>query len=382
VRDILLGLEPKDFDIATDASPEEIKALFRNCRLIGRRFRLAHIVFGREVIEVATFRGNSADHIKHSDAGMILRDNHFGTIEQDAIRRDFTVNALYYDIADFSVHDYCNGMADLNDRLLRLIGDPVTRYQEDPVRMLRAVRLAVKLDLQLEAKTAAPIKKLANQLLDISSARLWDESHKLFLAGFAKPTFAMLEQYDLLGSLLPFTHQSLQADSTQSFKQLIEQALANTDQRIQQGKPLNPAFLFACFLWAPMMDKAEQLKAEGLRPAEAMNKAASYILNKQAKHIAIPKRFAIVIKEIWGMQHRLVSRRGKNLVRMTSLPRFRAAYDFLLLRAQAGEVKSEIADWWTELQTLDLDQQQREIKKLTSGRQKRRRPKRRPTNNQ
>ena len=262
VRDILLGLKPKDFDVATDASPEQVNDLFRNCRLIGRRFRLAHILFGREIIEVATFRGHHAQDASNnvekndkkspshsSSEGMILRDNVFGSIEEDAIRRDFTVNALYYDISDFSVQDFCHGMEDLDDRLLRMIGDPETRYREDPVRMLRAVRLAVKLDLDIEEHTAKPLKKLSTLLSDIPTARLWDESHKLFLSGYSAPTFAMLEQYDLLTPMLPQMSKSIEDNNNPDFRAFIQDALQNSDKRIQANKSLNPAFLYACFLW-------------------------------------------------------------------------------------------------------------------------------------
>jgi len=253
VRDIILDLHPKDFDIATDASPEQVKALFRNCRLIGRRFRLAHILFGRDIIEVATFRGHhgqdSENKANSASDGRILRDNVFGTIEEDAIRRDFTINALYYDIADFSVLDFCIGMEDLYNRLLRMIGDPETRYREDPVRMLRAVRLAVKLGLSIEKETEKPLNKLSVLLKDIPTARLWEESHKLLLTGFSRETYNKLEQYNLLAPILPQMCDALKLSNNPKFPDFIQAALINTDNRAQQNKPLNPAFLYACFLW-------------------------------------------------------------------------------------------------------------------------------------
>ncbi|MCP3673376.1 MAG: polynucleotide adenylyltransferase PcnB [Gammaproteobacteria bacterium] len=376
VRDILLGLHPKDFDIATDANPEQVKALFRNCRLIGRRFRLAHILFGREIIEVATFRGY---HEKNSE-GMILRDNVFGTIEEDAIRRDFTVNSLYYDIADFSVHDFCDGMADLDNRLMRIIGDPETRYQEDPVRMLRAIRLAVKLNLQLEEETAKPLKELSVLLKDIPSARLWDESHKLFLSGHSANTFSQLEKYQLLIPLLPQMCEALETNNNEKFRDFIQAALDNTDKRIRQNKSLNPAFLYACFLWQSVRDIASTNRSNGLHAAEAMLKAQATVLGIQTKSIAIPKRFTQVIREIWSMQHRLDTRRGKNLASILTHPRFRASYDFMLLRAGIGEVNSSLADWWTQIQKVDTEHQVKMIKDVAPKHRQRRKPRKKPTN--
>jgi len=369
VRDLLLGFQPKDFDIATDASPEDIKKLFRNCRLIGRRFRLAHIVFGREIIEVATFRGHHSDvEEEHKDShssseGRILRDNVFGTIEEDAIRRDFTVNALYYDIADFSVLDFCNGMSDLNDKLIRMIGEPEQRYREDPVRMLRAVRLATKLGLNIEEATAEPMNSLSSLLNDIPSARLWEESHKLFLSGHSHDTFLALEQHGLLRPLLPQMCQALEQKHNPKFKSFILSALKNTDQRINQSKSLNPAFLYACFLWQSVQDLAKHHREHRCSPAEAMQKAQASVLTTQTESIAIPRRFSQVIREIWLMQYRLESRRGKRLLNLLNHPRFRAAYDFLLLRSSIDEVTQDVADWWTHIQNETSEQQ---IERVTS----------------
>ena len=375
VRDILLGLKPKDFDVATDASPEQVKQLFRNCRLIGRRFRLAHILYGREIIEVATFRGH---HTQSSD-GMILRDNVFGTIEEDAIRRDFTVNALYYDIADFSVQDFCNGMADLKQRLLRVIGDPETRYREDPVRMLRAIRLSVKLDLTIEPITAEPLNELSVLLNDVPNARLWDESHKLFLAGHSLNTFKQLETHHQLTSLLPQLCEALETNNNAKFREFVEAALNNTDIRIRNDKSLNPAFLYACFLWQSVQDNIEIYRKEGFHPAEAMQKAQGHVISRQIESIAIPKRFTQVIREIWLMQHRLQFRRGKNLLALLSHPRFRAGYDFMLLRADIGEVKQDVAQWWTTIQTVDFDQQKKMLADINPKQKRRRKPKKNTT---
>ena len=390
VRDILLGMHPKDFDIATDASPDQVKRLFRNCRLIGRRFRLAHILFGREIIEVATFRGH---HDQQSDQtvikgekktqshsssdGMILRDNVFGSIEEDAIRRDFTVNALYYDIADFSVLDFCNGLEDLNNRLLRMIGDPDTRYREDPVRMLRAIRLAVKLDLQLETKTAKPINELSALLNEIPSARLWDESHKLFLAGYAAKTFASLEKHQLLSPILPQMCEALERNNNAKFRDFIEAALINTDNRIQQNKSINPAFLYACFLWQPVQDAIANYRADGLHAAEAMQKSQTSVLTRQIESIAIPRRFTQIIREIWFLQHRLESRRGRNLLSLLEHPNFRAAYDFLLLRTSVGEVNQSICDWWTLIQEVDAEHQLQMLSEVMPPRRRKSKPRKR-----
>ncbi len=394
VRDILLGFHPKDFDVATDASPEQVRDLFRNCRLIGRRFRLAHILFGREIIEVATFRGHHSDiksepdevssnkSAAHSTSdGRILRDNVFGSIEEDAIRRDFTVNALYYDIADFSVLDFCDGMEDLKNKLFRMIGDPETRYREDPVRMLRAVRLSIKLGLTIEEKTAEPIARLAPLLLDIPSARLWEESHKLLLSGHSANTFLGLEQHNLLQPLLPQMCEAIERNNNPNFRAFIQSALANTDARINNNKSLNPAFLYACFLWQSVQDCATENRDNGYSPAEAMQNAQAMVISKQVQSIAIPRRFTQVIREIWLMQYRLVSRRGKKLLSILDHPRFRAAYDFMLLRATIGEVQQDVADWWTDIQKLNSEQQKKMFRELHSQAPGRKKKKRRPKKN-
>lgn len=364
VRDLLLGVQPKDFDIATDAKPEEVKALFKNSRLIGRRFRLAHILFGREIIEVATFRGHhmegSAGEL-HLD-GRIIRDNVYGTIEEDAIRRDFTINALFYDIKDFSVLDYCDAMQDVQAKQLRMIGDPQTRYQEDPVRMLRAIRLAVKLNLTIDSDTLEPIKELAPLLLNIAGGRLWDESQKLLLAGYSKDTFSMLEAEHIIKTMLPQTQDAL--ENTELCRSFIELALQNTDRRIQDDKPVNPAFLYACFLWWPVLTLRDELIVDGYSPAEAMQQAITSVIEKQVQLISIPRRFTQFIRDVWMLQHRLETRRGKRLASLIQHQRFRAAYDFLLLRAETGEVDKESADWWTQYQEVTGEDQSEMIKRL------------------
>jgi poly(A) polymerase len=356
VRDLLLGREPKDFDIATDAHPDDVRRLFGNCRLIGRRFRLAHVLFGREVIEVATFRalsdgGEEAGHARHvDDEGRIVRDNVYGTIQEDAFRRDFTVNALYYNIADFSVIDYAGGMDDLKAGMLRLIGDPETRFREDPVRMLRAVRFATKLGFRIHPDTERPIKDLAPLLRDIPPARLFDEMLKLFMGGAALANFEALRHYDLFGQLFPLTEQSLGHEQEHFPLILISRGMANTDLRIQQDKPVTPTFLFAVFLWQPVRERAARLQADGQHPAQAMQHASSQIIAEQGRVMSIPRRFSLPMREIWMLQLRLELAGGRRSQRVLSHPRFRAAYDFLLLRGEAGEVSQELCQWWTGFQ--------------------------------
>jgi poly(A) polymerase len=369
VRDLILGLEPKDFDIATDASPEQVKALFRNCRLIGRRFRLAHVLFGREIIEVATFRGpgDGADEQRSStDEGRILRDNVYGSIEEDALRRDFTLNALYYDIKDYSVLDYMNGMEDIKQGIIRIIGDPEQRYREDPVRMLRAARFAVKLGFKIHPETEQPLFELASLLDDISPSRLFDESIKLFLSGQALQTFEMLRHYGLFGRLYPLTEQELAREEEGFPVMLVAQAMQNTDERLQQGKSVTPAFIYAALLWEPIRALSARIQQEDDLPVfPAMQKAIAKTLSQQAKHTAIPKRFSIFMREVWQLQGRFDFMTGIRPYKLMSHPRFRAAYDFLLLRAGCGEVPEEIADWWTRFQDASSSQK----KKMTSSRQ-------------
>ena len=357
VRDLLLGGHPKDFDIATNATPEQVRALFRNCRLIGRRFRLAHVVFGREIIEVATFRGSSDDGSgdRHQVDGRLVRDNVYGTLEEDAVRRDFTVNALYYDIADFSVRDSVGGMADLDQHVMRLIGDPELRYREDPVRMLRAARLAAKLRFEISAETAAPFATLGALLAEAPPARLFDESLKLFLGGYGLASLHALERYGLLEQIFPATARALADGATPSFRRLVEQTLANTDARIREEKPVTPAFLFAAMLWEPTRRVAQALVEGGADADHAWMHAVDRVLREQAQRVAIPRRFTIAIEEIWAMQPRFAQRTKKRAFRLLEHPRFRAAYDFLLLRAEESPELHELAAWWTEAQQLAHD---------------------------
>lgn len=354
VRDLLLGREPKDFDVATDASPEQVKDTFKNCRLIGRRFRLAHVHFGRDIIEVATFRGghDQSDAAgQQSEAGMLLRDNVFGTIEEDAIRRDFTVNALFYNIADFSVIDYVGGVKDLENGVLRLIGDPQTRYREDPVRMIRAIRFAAKLGFTIHPDSENPISELAYLLDEVPSARLYEEVLKLFLGGTAVHTFEKLRHYDIFRQLFPQTDKSLEIEEQHFPIQFVLQGMKNTDARIRQDKPVTPAFLFAVLLWEPVRQLFLNSLESGTIAQTAMFSAADRIISEQVQRVAIPRRFTSQMKEIWNLQLRLEKgRTPRKARRLIENPRFRAAYDFLLLRASVGEVDQDQADWWTRFQ--------------------------------
>lgn len=363
VRDLSLGREPKDFDVATDARPEEVKRLFRNCRLIGRRFRLAHVFFGREIIEVATFRAlhkpgeEVGDKARVLQDGRLLRDNVFGTIEEDALRRDFTVNALYYRIADFALVDYVGGMDDLQRGVLRLIGDAEVRYREDPVRMLRAARFAAKLGFRMHPETAEAIPSMAHLLSHIPPARLFDEVLKLFLTGVGVEVFECLRHYGLFGYLFPDTEDVLAQDELGRAPGFLSRALANTDSRIAEGKPVTPAFLFAALLWPPITQRlAGGPESNNEGPVGVIQAAADEVLGHQLHTVTIPKRFSIPMREIWSLQPRFEQRAGKRALRLLSHPRFRAAYDFLLLRAEAGEVDTELAHWWTQLQHLPPEQ--------------------------
>lgn len=361
VRDLVLGIEPKDFDVATDAHPEQICELFDNSRLIGRRFRIVHVYFKRNIIEVSTFRasvGQNSQSSKKEHSGRIVRDNTFGTIEEDALRRDFTINALYYDIEKSEVLDYCSGYEDLLQRKISMIGDVTTRYREDPVRLLRALRFRAKLDLDIEKNTEQPIKKLGPLLSDIPPARLFDEVIKLFHSGYAVKCFQELTRYQLLGILFPMTEQALKHH--ESFSLLIHAALENTDARIASGKSVNPAFIFSILLWQPYLQLLKQNTEQNIPYADASWSAGRTVALDQSSVISIPKRFSITMCEIWKLQNRFKIKKGKKTLQLLEHARFRAAYDFMCLRAQAGETDNEHCDWWTRIQTLS-SQEQRKI---------------------
>lgn len=380
VRDLLLGREPKDFDVVTDASPETIRKTFRSARLIGRRFRLVHVRMGREIIEVATYRAaaGSGSVDLQSEDGLLLRDNVYGTQEEDAVRRDFTVNALYYNARDDSIVDYVNGVEDLRRGLLRVIGDADERYREDPVRMLRAVRFAAKLGFRIDPDAEAPMAACARLLEPVPAARMFDEVLKLFHGGAALQTFELLRHYDLFPYLFPLTERSLAHEHNRFPAVLIPRALANTDHRVNEGKPVTPAFLFAAMLWYPMIERAGELEADGRRPAEARAVAIAEVLHAQHSRTTIPRRFSGPAREIWMLQSRFARRRGKQAFALMEHARFRAAYDFLLLRAEVGEADSELAEWWTRFQEVDAAERRDMVGALhPSGGGRRRRPRRR-----
>ncbi len=358
IRDLMLGMSPKDFDVATNATPEQIKALFRRSRIVGRRFRIVHVRFGREVIEVTTFRAGQNDPEQSnspldtsqvtSESGMLLRDNVFGSVEEDALRRDFTINALYYSIDGFRVIDYAGGLADLENRLIRIIGDPETRYLEDPVRMLRALRFAAKLNFNVESDTLAPLSRLAPALREVSSARLFDEVNKLLLNESAVECLKLVIDHGLFHELFPKVGPRLTAHP--GYLDILLAALENTASRVQAQKPVTPAFLFAALLWPRVHQLCEENIADGCTPQRAMQMAGFQAIDEQVLTITIPKRFSIAMREIWSLQRSLLTANNKRALTLLSHPRFRAAYDFLLVREAAGEKLQRGADFWTELQ--------------------------------
>ena len=367
VRDLLLQKKPKDFDVATSATPEQIRQLFSNCRLIGRRFRLAHIRFGYEVIEVATFRAGangkdelSPQQMSQGDQGQLLRDNVYGTRDEDAERRDFTVNALYYDPIKDEIIDYTKGLDDIKSGTLRSIGDPDERFREDPVRMLRLVRFAAKLGFVMEENALNMVKQEGKLLSSVSPARMFEEVLKLFHGGAAHNTFLMLLEYGLFKYLFPFTEQCL----VQGVEGMPERALRNTDKRIQEGKPVIPAFLFACMLWDPVRTDAMKLMDSGMSDAQAWRIAMNDALQDQSQYVAVPRRLAEIILDIWNIHFRLIKRNPRMILQLLNNRRFRAAYDFLLLRAQLHEVDQDIVDWWTKIQEIENEERPEMISEL------------------
>ena len=417
VRDLLLGIDPKDFDVATNALPEQVKRLFRNCRLVGRRFRLAHVFFGQETIEVATFRAASApaqdeeppeadseaeeaaeeeegeildlggpvteagaarseaqhaplgaiqegdldpDAVRMFDeTGRILRDNVYGTIDADVWRRDFTANALYYNVADFSIWDYVGGVEDVAARRLRLIGDPETRYREDPVRMLRAARFEAKLGFELEPASAEPLERLPALLGGVPPARLFDETVKLFLSGHGARSLAVLRRRGLLATLLPNVDRYLAEHPGSLVERLLDKGLTNTDGRVIAGRPVTPTFLFALLLYGPIAAHIEAMPPSRWHEVSAILDACDRALREAQAQIAIPKRFSLGVREMFALQPRLEHPRGRRALRLLSHPKFRAGYDLLLLRAELGLASSDTARWWTEIQQASEEQKGR-----------------------
>jgi poly(A) polymerase len=432
VRDLLLGLEPKDFDVATDALPDQVKRLFRNCRLVGRRFRLAHVFFGQEIIEVATFRAASApsqgeepladadpedgeapelddteldepaadaagadaggpeaaasrgldllnetrsaaekyaarERLDESDqtrrmfdaSGRILRDNVYGTIDEDVWRRDFTANSLYYNIADFSIWDYCGGVEDIAARRLRLIGDPETRFREDPVRMLRAARFEAKLGFEIDPPTAEPIGRLRELLAGVPPARLFDEMLKLFLTGHGARSLEVLRRKGLLAQLLPSVDSYLTAHSGGLVERLLMKGLENTDARASAGRAVTPTFLLALLLYGPIAQIIESMPPEKWHELSAILDACDRAVRQAQAHLAIPRRFSLGVSEMFSLQPRLEHPTGRRALRLLTHPRFRAAYDLLLLRAELGLASPEMARWWTQVQEVAHEEQGR-----------------------
>ncbi len=348
VRDLLLGLHPKDFDVATDATPDEVRRIFRNCRLIGRRFRLAHVYFGHDIIEVATFRGKIdavTEDMAHSDKGMILRDNVYGTMMEDVWRRDFTINALYYNIADFSVVDYAGGYADLKAKKLRIIGEPLERYREDPVRMLRAIRFASKVGFEIPKELSVPMRELKDLISHVSSARLFEEVMKMFHSGSAMAAFEKLLEHDLFEVLFPATAAAL-SQTTYPTHTLLSLVFKNTDNRINQHKTVTPAFIIAALLWHPICLRAQKYIDDGVAIYPARMAAIEDMLREQIARVSIPKRIVQGAREIWLLQMRLSKRQGKRALQMMEEQRFRAAFDFLEVRALSGEPVNELFAWW------------------------------------
>ena len=375
VRDLLLGREPKDFDVVTDATPNQIRELFRNSRLIGRRFRLAHVRYGNDIIEVCTFRAphdidNGEGHVID---GRIIRDNVYGNIDDDVWRRDFTVNALFYNIADQSVVDYVNGMRDIKSCYIRLIGDPRQRFIEDPVRLLRAVRFATKLGFKISADTEKHIPELASSLSDISPARLFEECLKMFLNGSALQTFEQLRHYNLFSELFPQTEEALSHQQGGFPYTLVVNALRNTDIRLAEDKPVTPGFLLAALLWLPMDKLAQNYIAQGQNEMEAIMLAGDIVISKQTRSTSMQRRFTQLARDIWQLQPRLTRHTNRRPHRLIEHPRFRAAYDFLLLRAESGEDVAETANWWTRFQQENpvkksYSREQRDNRRSSRGR--------------
>jgi poly(A) polymerase len=374
VRDLLLDIEPKDFDIVTDARPEQVKPLFRRALLIGRRFRLVHVMIGGETVETSTYRAADAETTEKDEHGRVLRDNVFGTQEEDARRRDFTINALYFDPGTEEIVDFHGGLADLKRHLLRMIGDPETRFREDPVRMLRAVRLAAKLGLTIESGTRAPIRRLAPLLENVPPARLFDEMLKLLLSGHASACVRQLREEGLSKGVLPLLDVILEQPLGERFVTL---ALAQTDERVRTDRPVSPAFLFAALLWHEVLAAWKAREARGERPLPALEAAMDRVLDAQFEKLALTRKLTAIMREVWALQPRFEQRGGQRPYRLLESPRFRMAYDFLALRAASGEVSAELEAWWRAFQAADPDTRQAMLLPDTAPRKKRRRRRRR-----
>ncbi|TFW33265.1 polynucleotide adenylyltransferase PcnB [Massilia horti] len=358
VRDLLLGVKPKDFDIATDATPEQVKRLFRRAFIIGRRFQIVHVMFGQELLEVTTFRGNGSNNAPKDEHGRVLRDNNFGPQHEDAARRDFTINAMYYDPATGTVLDYHGGISDIRGKVLRIIGQPEARFREDPVRMLRVVRFAAKLHFTIEASTRAPIPVMAPLINNVPAARIFDEMLKLLMSGHALGCLQELRGAGLHHGLLPLLDAVLEQPIGMKFVTL---ALESTDNRVKAGKGVSPGFLFASLLWHQVLEKWNAYRAAGESPIPALHLAADDVLDAQTENLALQRRIATDMRDIWAMQPRFERRTGKTPFKLLENPRFRAGYDFLLLRCESGELDKELGDWWTAFAEGDSAERERLI---------------------
>ncbi len=381
IRDLLLGKSPKDFDVATDAHPEEVRDLFRNSRIVGKRFRIVHVRFGREIVEVTTFRGPHDEQYdeNHSDSGMTLSDNVYGTFEEDVFRRDFAMNAVYYQPETEEIIDLAKGVDDISAAKIKTIGEPESRLREDPVRMLRAVRFQAKLQFELEDELADSIASLGYLVQDVSPARLFEEVLKLFMSGNGAAAFEHLMELDLYGWLFPDSKRSMEGNAT---SELVKLALESTDRRIAEDMPVTPAFIYAAMFWYPFVEEKERLqKEEGATQVAASHEAANNIISKQQLFTSVPRRFTGPMRDIWFLQFRLPNRFGQKPDILMQHKRFRAAYDFLLLRELAGERTGDLGAWWTEYQ--EADDERRSAMKQSSGQKRRRKRnrKKRPRKN-
>jgi poly(A) polymerase len=376
VRDLLLGVKPKDFDIATDATPEEVKKLFRRAFIIGRRFQIVHVMFGQELLEVTTFRGNAVNNNAPKDEhGRVLRDNNFGPQHEDAERRDFTINAMYYDPATQSVLDYHGGTEDIRDKVLRIIGQPEERYREDPVRMLRVVRFAAKLQFTIEPATRAPIPVMAPLINNVPAARVFDEMLKLLQSGHSLACLKELRASGLHHGLLPLLDVVLEQPIGMKFVTL---ALESTDARVRAGKGVSAGFLFASLLWHQVLEKWNAYRAAGESPIPALHLAADDVLDNQTDSLALQRRIATDMRDIWAMQPRFERRTGKAPYKLLEHPRFRAGFDFLLLRCESGELDAELGNWWATFYGADVNERERLISTAREPQgDKKKRPRRR-----
>ncbi|MBT4160859.1 MAG: polynucleotide adenylyltransferase PcnB [Gammaproteobacteria bacterium] len=376
IRDLILGKVPKDFDVATDAHPEDIRDLFRNSRIVGKRFKIVHVRFGREIVEVTTFRAPHDEQYEdnHSESGMTLVDNIYGTFEEDVFRRDFAMNAVYYQPEAHEITDLAGGVEDIQLKRIRTIGDPEARFREDPVRMLRAIRFEAKLEFHISDELHNTIRSLGHLIQDVSAARLFEEVLKLFMSGHGAAALDSMVNHELYGWMFPDSKRSMEEHPAE---ELVRLALTSTDSRIAEGKPVTPAFIYAAMLWFPFVDERDQLQKEGrISHVAASHEAANNILSKQQLFTSIPRRFSGTIRDIWFLQFRLPNRATKKPDTLMEHKRFRAAYDFLLIREAAGEETGNLGDWWTEYQEA-APERRPEMKQSTGKRRKRKR-KRKP----